>query len=69
VLGVAGLIAILSHAVPGDPVATFRHGLALIIALFAGAGLVAACLLTTRPKLPAPAADPAAEIVPAPTAR
>ena len=48
VLGVAGLIAILSHVVPGDPVATFRHGLALIIALFAGAGLVAAGALTRR---------------------
>ncbi len=46
VLGVAGLVAILSHVVPGDPVTTFRHGLVLIIALFAGAGLVSAVLLT-----------------------
>src|SRR5262249_58675959 len=30
VLGVAALVAILSHIVPSDPVATFRHGLALI---------------------------------------
>ena len=46
VLGVAGLVAILSHVVPGDPVTTFRHGIVLIIALFAGAGLVSAVLLT-----------------------
>jgi EmrB/QacA subfamily drug resistance transporter len=50
VLGVAGLVAILSHAVPGDPVATFRHALALIIALFAAAGLVSAALLAARPR-------------------
>jgi EmrB/QacA subfamily drug resistance transporter len=62
VLGVAALIAILSHAVPGDPVATFRHGLALIIALFAAAGLVAAALLAARPRESAgrPAAMPEA---------
>src|SRR5215470_1277569 len=41
VLGVAALVAILSHIVRGDPVATFRHGLTLIIAMFTGAGLVA----------------------------
>src|ERR1022692_2999062 len=46
VLGVAGLVAILSHVVPGDPVTTFRHGIALIVGLFAGAGLVSAGLLT-----------------------
>jgi EmrB/QacA subfamily drug resistance transporter len=50
VLGVAALVAILSHIVPGDPVATFRHGLALIIALFTGGGLVAAALLTAGPR-------------------
>jgi hypothetical protein len=65
VLGVAGLVAILSHAVAGDPVTTFRHALTLIIALFAGAGLVAAGLLTTTPVVPAPV--PAA--VPAPASR
>ena len=45
VLGVAGLVAALSHVMPGDPVAAFRHGTALIVALFAGAGLVCAGLL------------------------
>jgi len=49
VLGVAALVAILSHVAPANPVATFRHGLALIIALFTGAGLVAAALLTAKP--------------------
>ena len=65
VLGVAGLVAILSHVVPGDPVTVFRHGLALIVALFAGAGLVSAGLLTGRPRsgaaveaVPAAAAGP-----------
>jgi EmrB/QacA subfamily drug resistance transporter len=53
VLGVAALVAILSHIVPGDPVATFRHGLALIIASFTGAGLAAAALLTARPRVAA----------------
>jgi EmrB/QacA subfamily drug resistance transporter len=48
VLGVAALIAILSHPVPGDPVTTFRHGLTLIVALFAGTSLVAAGVLTKR---------------------
>jgi EmrB/QacA subfamily drug resistance transporter len=50
VLGVAALVAILSHAVRGDPVPAFRHALVLIIALFAGAGLVAAALLAARPR-------------------
>ena len=50
VLGVAALVAILSHIVRSDPVATFRHGLTLIIALFGGAGLVAAALLSARPR-------------------
>ena len=40
VLGVAGLVAILSHVIPGDPVAGYRHGVILIIAFFAAAGLV-----------------------------
>jgi EmrB/QacA subfamily drug resistance transporter len=64
VLGVAALVAILSHAVRADPVPAFRHGLVLIIALFAGAGLVAAALLAARPRgaptPQAPAEAPAA---------
>jgi len=52
VLGVAGLIAILSHVAAGDPVITYRHGLVLIIAFFSAAGLVSAGLLTGRTGLP-----------------
>lgn len=48
VLGVASLVAILAHFALGDPVATFRHSLILIIAFFAAAGLVSAGLLTGR---------------------
>ncbi len=62
VLGVAALVAILSHIVPGDPVATFRHGLILIVALFTGAGLVAAAMLTARPSV---AASSQSAVVPA----
>jgi EmrB/QacA subfamily drug resistance transporter len=50
VLGVAGLVAILSRVVPGDPLAAYRHGLILIIAFFAAAGVVSAVLLTARPR-------------------
>jgi EmrB/QacA subfamily drug resistance transporter len=66
VLGVAALVAILSHVVPGDPVATFRHGLALIIALFTGAGLVAAALLTAKPRVAASRPVAALPTAPAP---
>jgi EmrB/QacA subfamily drug resistance transporter len=50
VLGVASLVAILSRVVPGDPLAAYRHGLILIIAFFAAAGVVSAVLLTARPR-------------------
>ena len=61
VLGVAGLVAILSHESAGAPVPTFRHGLTLIIALFAAAGVTAAAMLARRADVPAaaPAAAPA----------
>jgi hypothetical protein len=49
VLGVAGLVAILSRVSRTDPVAAYRHGLILVIAFFAAAGAVSAVLLTTRP--------------------
>ncbi len=49
VLGVAALVGILTNVVPGDPVITFRHGLALIIGLLIATGLVAGGLLTARP--------------------
>ncbi len=54
VLGVAGLVAILSHVVAGDPVLTYRHAVLLVVALFAAAGVVSAILLTGR-KRPAAA--------------
>ncbi len=47
VLGVAGLVAVLSTLATGDPVITFRHAVALVAALFAGAGAVAAIALTS----------------------
>jgi EmrB/QacA subfamily drug resistance transporter len=66
VLGVAGLIAILSHPSPADPVAVYRDGLVLIIAFFAAAGVVAVALLAGRPAragapVPAAASRPAAQ--------
>jgi EmrB/QacA subfamily drug resistance transporter len=48
VLGVAGLVAILAHITAADPLAAFRHGVVLITAFFAGAGIVAGALLTSR---------------------
>jgi EmrB/QacA subfamily drug resistance transporter len=48
VLGVAGLVAILSHVSASDPVLTFKHAVLLIVMLFAAAGVVAAALLSGR---------------------
>jgi hypothetical protein len=48
VLGVAGLVAILSRVSTVDPVAAFRNGIVLVIAFFAAAGAVSAILLTAR---------------------
>jgi EmrB/QacA subfamily drug resistance transporter len=48
VLGVAGLVAILARLAPASPVLTYRHGVVLIIAFFAAAGVVSAALLTRR---------------------
>jgi len=56
VLGVAGLVAILSRVSSVDPVAAYRHGAVLIIAFFVAAGAVSAGLLTGRPVV---ASDPA----------
>jgi len=59
VLGVAGLVAILSGISRTDPVAAYRNGLVLIMAFFAAAGVTSAALLTARPapaaRAPAPA--------------
>src|SRR6266700_199919 len=52
VLGVAGLVAVLAHVSAADPIAAYRHGLALIVAFFAAAGVTAAALLTGRPARP-----------------
>jgi len=58
VLGVAGLVAILSRVSRTDPVAAYRHGLVLVIAFFAAAGVVSAVLLTARPVTARAAAAP-----------
>jgi hypothetical protein len=69
VLGVAGLVAVLSHPDPGDPIPTFRLGLTLIIGLFVAAGVVAAGLLTRPDTLAAAAADATIPVaVPVPVA-
>jgi EmrB/QacA subfamily drug resistance transporter len=47
VLGVAGLVAILSHAGPADLVA-YQHGVILISAFFAAACIVSVAMLTAR---------------------
>ena len=67
VLGVAGLIAILSHTATGDPVDVYRHGVVLVIAFMAAAGAVSAGLLTGRPRAAAGPA-PSAAAGPAPAA-
>jgi EmrB/QacA subfamily drug resistance transporter len=58
VLGVAGLVAVLSHTSSIDLLAPYRNGLVLIIAFFTAAGVVSAALLASRP---APAGGPPAK--------
>jgi MFS family permease len=48
VLGVAGLVAILAHVSPIDPVTVYRHGVILIVAFFVAAAVASAGLLTAR---------------------
>ena len=48
VLGVAGLVAILSRVSRADPIAAYRNALIMVIAFFAAAGAVSAALLTAR---------------------
>jgi EmrB/QacA subfamily drug resistance transporter len=48
VLGVAGLVAILTRASAADPLLTYQHGTLLIASFFAAAALVGAGLLTRR---------------------
>ena len=75
VLGVAGLVAILSRVSRVDPVAAYRDGVVLIIAFFAAAGAVSAVLLTARavaapvasaPSAPAPASGDGETAAPVP---
>jgi len=49
VLGVAGLIALLSPLARGGLLDPYRHGVILIMAFMAAAGIAAAFLLTARP--------------------
>jgi EmrB/QacA subfamily drug resistance transporter len=48
VLGVAGLVAILAHVSPLDPLPVYRHGALLVIAFFAAAGVASAVFLGAR---------------------
>jgi EmrB/QacA subfamily drug resistance transporter len=57
VLGVAGLIAILTGVHTGDPLTTFKHGVVLIIGFFALAGVVSAALLSQKVTSAPPAAS------------
>ena len=49
VIGVAALIAVLSHTPAADPIAAFRHGVVLVGAFFAAAFVASAALLTAKP--------------------
>jgi hypothetical protein len=61
VLGVAGLVAILSRVSLVDPIAAYRNGLVLVIAFFVAAGAVCAAFLTARPvAVPEPGPGPVA---------
>jgi EmrB/QacA subfamily drug resistance transporter len=51
VIGVAGLIAVLSHISPADPVVAFRHSLILVGSFFGCALVVSGALLGRRPAL------------------
>jgi EmrB/QacA subfamily drug resistance transporter len=59
VLGVAGLVAVLAHVLPGDPVPTFRSAALLVLSFFVAAGVVSAALLSGRVR-------PAATLSPVP---
>ena len=71
VLGVAGLVGLLSTSHPGDPLAPFRHGVILVIG-FSVAAAVASAVVLARPArparpvvAPAPATPPASAPAPA----
>lgn len=58
VLGVAGLIAILTGLHAADQLTTFKHGVLLIIGFFALAGIVAASLLSQKVTTSTPGVTP-----------
>ena len=65
VLGVAGLVAVLSRVSAADPLPAYRNGIVMIIAFFAAAGAVSAVLLTARPvPVPVPSRRPSARAWP-----
>jgi EmrB/QacA subfamily drug resistance transporter len=64
VLGVAGLVGLLSKASVGDPLAAFHHGVILVIGFSLAAAVASAVVLGRA--VPAPAAAPAAAPMPAP---
>ena len=66
VLGVAGLVAILSRVSAVDPLAAYRNGLVMVIGFFVAAGAVSAALLTAR-SVPASGGTAEAASVPVPT--
>jgi EmrB/QacA subfamily drug resistance transporter len=68
VLGVAGLVAILSRVSGVDPLVSYRHGTELVIGFFAAAGVVSAAVLTGRPVAAVAAAPEASGAVLAPAA-
>jgi hypothetical protein len=51
VLGVAGLVAILSRVSGTDPIAAYRNALLLVIAFFGAAGVASAALLSGRQRV------------------
>jgi EmrB/QacA subfamily drug resistance transporter len=68
VLGVAGLVAILAHVSPVDPLPAYRHGVILVISFFAASGVASAAFLTRRVAAVAAAAAggaPGAAVAPA----
>jgi EmrB/QacA subfamily drug resistance transporter len=65
VVGVAGLVALLSHVSAADPLVPFRHGTLLIVAFFTAAGVVSAAVLAGR-AVSAPVRLPSADSAPAP---
>jgi EmrB/QacA subfamily drug resistance transporter len=62
VLGVASLVAVLAHVVPGNPVPAFRSAIFLVVSFFGSAAIVSAVRLSGRSR-PVVAPTPAPEEV------